>query len=79
MTNRNEFGARVFTARKNKPVKLGKRSVRVPPYGERCEAAITMSDGSGAQCSRKRAKDYLFCRQHAAMDAGGPCEVHACK
>lgn len=34
---------------------------------DRCEAAIKLRDGSGAQCMRRRAPGQLLCPQHLKM------------
>jgi hypothetical protein len=35
---------------------------------ERCEADITLSDGSGAQCQRYKASGSRFCTQHTKKE-----------
>lgn len=44
-----------------------KRVFQAALQGERCEANIRWSDGTGSQCARAKVIGH-WCRQHARMD-----------
>jgi hypothetical protein len=54
-----------------------RRAFRAPPENERCQADITLRDGSGALCMRRATigNPPAYCWQHARlMEAKTPSE-----
>lgn len=52
---------------------MNKRRFIDAPTEERCEATVTLTDGSLAQCGRYRKRGNL-CTQHAKMTEAFHCE-----
>ncbi len=44
-----------------------KRNYFAAPSSSRCKKDIGLRDGSGAQCSRRRADGSSYCKQHTNM------------